>query len=84
MYKKLISFIFKKLNISISKTTLFKIIKDLNITKKIITLTKKYGKKSKITSHIKKLKNKIKNINKNNIISIDEISFDTNIINNKA
>ena len=83
-YIKLIAFLFKKTNINISKTTLYNIIKDLKITKKIISLTKKYGKKSKITSQIKKLKNKIKNINVNNIISIDEIGFDTNIINNKA
>lgn len=83
-YKKLINHIFKKLNLSISKTTLFKIIKDLSFTKKIISLRKKYGLKSKITKHIKKLKQNLKNINPSDIISVDEVSFDTNIINNRG
>jgi hypothetical protein len=52
----LLKFIFLKVNISISKSMLYKIIKDLNFSKKNITFSKKYGKKSKITSHTKKLK----------------------------
>ena len=84
IYHKLIKFIFKNININISKSMLYNIIKDLNFSKKNITFSKKYGKKSKITAHTKKLKKNIKNIPLQNIISIDEISFDTNIFNNKA
>ena len=82
IYKKLISYIFNKTNILICKSTLFDIIKDLNFTKKIVNF-----KKNNNTNNVHKiieLRKKNCNINFDNIISIDEVSFDTNIIHNKA
>lgn len=84
MYHKLISFIYDKTFIHVSKSTLYDIIHDLNFTKKIVKLKKYHISKNKTINNISHLQNKIKPINQNNIISIDEISFDTNIINNKA
>jgi transposase len=83
-YFKLIALIFDSLKIQISKSTLFCIIHDLNLTKKVVKFKKVYGSPEKLEIKKESLKKQIKNINNNKIISIDEISFDTNIINNYA
>ena len=54
----------------------------MNITRKKINKKKFYGSKIKFNKNIRELKKKIKNINVNDIISIDEVGFDTNICSN--
>lgn len=78
-YITLLNYIKRKTNIKISKSCLYSILTDLNITKKFIKFKKSYKCKKQIYK-IKKLAKIIKNINYNNVISIDEVSFDTNII----
>ena len=78
-YKILLNLIAIKYKINISKSTVYNILKENNITrKKVIT---KIIKKDLIM--LKKdtieFKNKIKTINKDNIISIDETSIDLHI-----
>ena len=79
---KLINLINKKYNIQISQSTLYKIISELNITKKKINKKIDYSKRIKKHQLIKNFKNQLKNIPLKDIISIDETSIDTHISNN--
>ena len=72
------------ISITIKKSTLYNIIKTLNFTKKRVKTKKIYGSEDKLLEKKKELQNKVKNIDLDNIISIDEVSFDTNIIHNYA
>ena len=79
-YLDLIKIINNQTNIKIGKTTLYNIIADLNLSKKVAKFKKVYGDPKKLEEKKKILQNKIKTIPNNKIISIDEVSFDTNII----
>ncbi len=81
-YLNLIKIIETQTTIKISKSTLYTIIADLNLTKKVAKFKKIYGSVEKLDIKKQALKNQIKNIPNNKIISIDEVSFDTNIIHN--
>lgn len=78
VYKNLKSCIKRIFNTDISKSSIYRILKKHNITNKKIykklTLTKK-----NIVQQICDLKNKVKNIGIDNIVSLDESSFDTHI-----
>ena len=79
IYKSLIKAIKRKFNIIISKTSIYSVLKKLNITRKKIkyryVLSNKKLYKTKVKTFIKN----IKNISHNDIISIDECSIDTHI-----
>ncbi len=84
--EKRINFIHKNLkrcvkrifNVNISKSSIYRILKKHNFTNKKIH--KKYTlTKPNIVEEINILKNKVNDIGKNKIISIDESSFDTHI-----
>lgn len=78
-YKKLISMIKRKFKISISKSSIYNILSELSITHKKIK-NKPIIKNKKLHNKDKKqFIKKINNININDIISIDETSFDTKI-----
>lgn len=79
---KLIKQIYKKFNIKISKSTIYKIIEELHITRKRIKKKFIYTDKRKRTEQIKSFKQIIKNTPLTNIISIDETSIDTHITSN--
>jgi len=82
-YKFLISLIHTNTSYLISKSTLFNIIHFLKFSKKIIKTKKVYkNSQEQFTNKLNLLTSSFKNINLNNVISIDESSFDTNIINN--
>lgn len=81
-YLNLIKIIENKTTINICKSTLYNIISDLNLTKKVAKFKKIYGSSDKLNIKKENLKTQIKNIPDNKIISIDEVSFDTNIIHN--
>lgn len=78
IYKNLKSCIKRIFNTYISKSSIYRILKKHNITNKKIckklTLTKK-----NIVHEIRELKNKVKNLGAQNIVSLDESSFDTHI-----
>lgn len=78
-YKKLIVALKKKYLIEASKSSIYEILKNMRITRKKIR--KRVIIKNEIDHNKKKAKfiEKIKNIPKNKIISIDETSFDTHI-----
>lgn len=76
--------IFNKTKIELKKSTLYNIIDDLNFSKKLAKFQKVYGNPEKIIEKTNILKTKIKTIPNENIISIDEISYDTNIIHKYA
>jgi len=80
VYLNLIFLLNKELHIKIGKSTLYKIITDLNLSKKVAKFKKVYGDPKKLEDKKKLLQNQIKTVPNNKIISIDEISFDTNII----
>lgn len=84
IYVDLITLIRTSINIKISKSTLFSIIHDLNLTKKVTKTKKVYGSVDKLKIKKESLKKEIKCISNNKIISIDEVSFDTNICHNYA
>ncbi len=78
MYKNLKLCIKRIFNANISKSSVYRILKKHHVTNKKIykklTLTKK-----NIAYEIYELKNKVANIGTQNIISLDESSFDTHI-----
>jgi len=80
-YKLLIKQIKLKFKKIISKSSIYNILKELKITKKKKKIRKKriYGDRNKLKEKIIKFKNKVKDIDKNNIISIDEVGFNTTI-----
>ena len=81
LYLNLIEIIATKTTIKIGKSTLYNIISDLNLTKKVAKFKKIYGSVEKLNIKKEVLQKQIKDIPNNKIISIDEVSFDTNIIN---
>jgi len=78
-YKNLLKLIKEKFDKTICKSTLYSIIKKLNITRKKIYRKPLYSTKSKLRKNINTLKSNLKNVNANDIISIDETSIDTHI-----
>lgn len=80
-YKLLIKNIYKKFQVKISKSSIYAILGKMNITRKKVKKRKVYKNTSNLNNKIKQLRKKIKHINKDNIICIDESSFDTNICN---
>lgn len=79
---KLINLIDKKFKVKISKSTLYKIIGELNISKKKINKRFDYTNRIKKRQLITNFKNKLKTTKLTDIISIDETSIDTHISNN--
>jgi len=79
MYKKLIALIKKRYNIIISKSSLYNTLNKLNITRKRYRQKFIYKHKNIHNEEIKKFKQKIKNIETDKIISIDETHIDTHI-----
>jgi len=77
---KLISLLKKQFNISASKTSIYEILKYMDLTRKRICKKFYYGNQIKHREKLKNFKNKIKTISMDNIISIDETSIDTRII----
>jgi len=78
-YMILIRKIYKEYNVTISKTTLYNTINQLNITRKKIRKKRVYGSKNKIRIKKRLLKKQMATINLDDVISIDESSFDTSI-----
>lgn len=81
-YIRLIKIIQKKYNTSIAKSTIYNILKELNITKKKIYIKPFYSSIKKHNEKLRVFKDKIKKIDSNKIISIDETSVDTHIDHN--
>jgi transposase len=77
-YKKLIKIIENKYGVICKKSSLYNILKNQNITRKRINVKTNYNKKASNKKR-KELFSEIKHIQKKNIISIDESSFDTHI-----
>lgn len=69
----------KKYNQTISKSSLYNVIKRLNITHKKIRKKKIYGDINRLKSERKKLQDRISKLDVNKIISIDESSYDTTL-----
>lgn len=82
LYLNLIKIIKQKTKIKINKSTLYNMIFNLNLTKKVAKFKKIYGNIERLNIKKEILKQQIKNIPNDKIISIDEVSFDTNIIHN--
>ena len=80
IYTCLIATIKEKTHIKISKSTLYDILSDLKFSKKVSKFKKIYGSQDKLDIKTNILKEQIKDIPNDKIISIDEVSFDTNII----
>ena len=80
-YHKLIQYVKRKTTFIVSKSTLYNIIHSLNFKKKNIKFQKFYGRNINNRTKLSNIRKIIKNTNVDNIISIDEVSFDTNIIN---
>lgn len=59
-------------------------INNLDYTQKVVSFKKIHGSSEKNIEKLNTLKENFKNVDINNVISIDEVSFDTNLINNKA
>jgi len=78
-YKKLIRVINNKFKIESHKSSIYTILHLNNITRKRINIKTRYSSKSIIKKKMKQLSKEIKLIGKDNIISIDESSFDTHI-----
>jgi transposase len=78
-YKLLLKWIDTKFKIQISKSTLYAIIKKFNLTRKKIYNRPLYKTKKEQNKAKTRLKNLMKFVNKQNIISIDETSIDTHI-----
>lgn len=81
-YQKLIDSIWKIYKIKMSKSSLYKIIKEMDLTKKKINKRFIFTNKKKRNQQIKEFKNKLKKKSIKDIISIDESSFDTHISHN--
>ncbi len=77
IYSRLLNLLKKRFNLTISISTLYYTIKKLDITRKIYRKKFIYTNRHKFKKNIKKFKSKIKNIQNNDIISIDETSIDT-------
>lgn len=75
---KLIKIIKKKFNIIVSRSSIYNILKLLNITYKRAYI-KNLPDKKKNKKKVKKLLTKVKKINKNKIISLDETSIEINM-----
>ena len=75
----LISLLKKKYDITASKTSIYEILKYMDLTRKRVK-RKVINKKLNMNELKKIFKQKVKSINKNNIISIDEMSIDTNLL----
>jgi transposase len=84
IYISLIKHIYETFHIKLHKSTLYNIIHDLNFSHKVAKFQKKYLSKDKLDLNKTELVSKIKNISNSKIISIDEVSFDTNIIHKYA
>lgn len=84
LYQTLIFEIKNNLKITLQKSLLYNIINCLNLVKKIAKTKKVYGSSDKNLHKLQTLKNYIKNIKNEDIISIDEVSFDTNIMHRYA
>lgn len=78
-YKKLIRLINKKFSITSHKSSIYSILKDKNITRKRINIKTNLSKKQKTKCDISKISKYVKSVGIENIISIDESSFDTHI-----
>ena len=76
---KILKMIKKRFNISGSKSSIYSILKKNNITRKRINVKTKICSDRNIKRKIKDLSDKIGLIKKENIISIDESSFDSHI-----
>jgi len=79
LYKKLITLIKKKFKVNISKSSLYYTLKKLNITRKRYRCKYIYKRRNIHAEEIKSFKQKIKQVNQNDIISIDETHIDTHI-----
>ena len=78
-YRKLIKLIKSRFNVDCSKSSIYLILKEKNITRKRIKIKTNFSNKLKMKQMIKDLKKNVKIVGKENIISIDESSFDTHI-----
>ena len=77
--KKITMLVKTRFNINCSKSAIYSILKQNNITHKRIKIKTKFSNKSKTRKMINILKKNVNAIGKENIISIDESSFDTHI-----
>ena len=82
--KYIIKSIKQKFKIKISKSSIYLVLYQMDITYKKIREKKIYGDKKKLDKKVIQFKNTVKNINHDDIISIDEVSIDTNITSNKG
>jgi len=78
-HNKLIKLVNKKYNINCSKSKIYEILKEKGVTRKRIKIKTNYYTKKKMTEKTKELRKLLKKVNINDIISIDESSFDTHI-----
>lgn len=79
IYRDLIGHIYEKTKIKISRSLLYIIIKDVGLSKKVAKYKKIYGDEDKLLNKKNALMDKFKKIADDKIISVDEVSFDTNI-----
>lgn len=78
-YRLLILNIRRKFKLKISKSSIYNILKNNNITRKRINIRTIISSKKKLTKEIKEFKIQINKIDHNKIVSIDETSIDTHI-----
>lgn len=78
-YKNLLKLLKDTFDLVISKSLLYKTLKQLKISRKKIYKKPLYSKKAKRNREIRQLRNKLKNVSISDIISIDETSVDTHI-----
>ncbi|AYV77371.1 MAG: HTH and integrase core domain protein [Dasosvirus sp.] len=78
-YKRIIKLTEKKYGIKCSKSSVYVILKENNISRKRIKVKANYNDKIAMKTKIKKMGKEIKKIGKENVVSIDESSFDTHI-----
>lgn len=81
-YTRLIALIWKNYRIKISKSSIYNLLKTMNITKKKIYKRSFFMTKIKKNQLVKEFKDKLKDRPIDDIISIDESSFDTHIHHN--
>jgi transposase len=79
-YNKLIKLIQKKYNIKASKTSIYDILKCMDLTRKRIHKKYLYGNQLLHKEKLEKFKSQIKSIKRDDIISIDETSIDTRML----
>ena len=79
-YKRLINLIKKKFNTNISKSSLYNVLKNLEITYKRVKRKMIYGAKNKLMERKKEFQKTIKKVNFSDIIYIDETSIDTRMM----